>query len=279
MVKVLDSGFFCTLQDEGRFWLRNKGVPVAGPMDQYSASMANSLLENEANAAVMEITMNGPKLEFESPTYIAITGAELSPKLNDKPITGYHVHKIEAGDILSFGKWINGLRAYLAVKDGFLTPMVLGSRSMYKPITMSSGIKEHMNIPINSYKDFTPKLMDIKPAPFHKEQVLTVFRGPEYDKLTDKQLEKIFSMDFTVSKENNRMGYQLKEFVPEHSISMLTSATLPGTVQLTPAGKLIILMRDGQTTGGYPRILQLSQRSISILAQKKFRDIIEFKLR
>jgi len=81
-----------------------------------------------------------------------------------------------------------------------------------------------------------------------------------------------------VAKENNRMAYQLNEVLAGHDVSMLTSATLPGTVQLTPAGKLIVLMRDGQTTGGYPRILQLSNKAIAILGQKREGAVISFKL-
>ncbi len=91
-------------------------------------------------------------------------------------------------------------------------------------------------------------------------------------------MEAIFSKEFTVAHENNRMAYQIKETIGEHDISMLTSATLPGTVQLTPAGKMLILMKDGQTTGGYPRILQLTDKAISILAQKREGNIIKFKL-
>ena len=74
------------------------------------------------------------------------------------------------------------------------------------------------------------------------------------------------------------MAYQLTELISGHSHSMLTSGTLPGTVQLTPAGRLIILMKDGQTTGGYPRILQLSEAAICVLAQKKLGDALSFKL-
>jgi len=105
-----------------------------------------------------------------------------------------------------------------------------------------------------------------------------VYKGPEYKQLTDKQLEVLFFKEFTVAKENNRMAYQLKEKIMGHKISMLTSATLPGTVQFTPSGKLIVLMKDAQTTGGYPRILQLTEKSISILSQKRMGDNLSFKL-
>ncbi|MFT5737788.1 MAG: allophanate hydrolase subunit 2 [Maribacter sp.] len=113
---------------------------------------------------------------------------------------------------------------------------------------------------------------------FLGETILKVYKAPEFDMLTETQLQVLFSKDFTVAKENNRMAYQLNEMLEGHNHSMLTSATLPGTVQLTPSGKLIILMKDGQTTGGYPRILQLSDKAIAILAQKRQGATISFKL-
>ncbi|MEX0289322.1 MAG: allophanate hydrolase subunit 2 family protein, partial [Flavobacteriaceae bacterium] len=97
MLKVVASGFFTTIQDRGRFNYRNKGVPVSGAMDSYSASIANALLENKESDALLEITMTGPELEFHEPTFIAITGAELSPTLNGQAIASYEVHKIEKG--------------------------------------------------------------------------------------------------------------------------------------------------------------------------------------
>ena len=278
MLRVKDKGFFTTIQDTGRFGYRDKGVPVSGAMDKYAAYVANSLLENEESAAVMEIVMKGPVLEFEAPTYIALSGAEMSAKLNDDSIQNYKVLKVNKGDQLSFGKLLSGFRTYLAVKEGFQTEIVLGSRSFYKPITIMNRIKEHMGISYLSCTEYEPKITDIKPESYHSEKILTVTRGPEYDSLTDAQLETLFFKNFTVAKENNRMAYQLEEPLREHHMSMLTSATLPGTVQLTPGGKLIVLMRDGQTTGGYPRILQLSSRAITILSQKKFGDKISFVL-
>ncbi len=279
MLSVTKPGFFSTIQDLGRFNLRHKGVPISGAMDTYSASIANSLLENEESDAVMEITMTGPTLEFHEPAFIVITGAEMSAKLNENPITGYQVHGVNKGDVLSFGKLINGFRCYLAIKNGFLTEEVLGSRSFYKPITKLNRLKEYMEISYDPVADYKPKITYVKPAQFHREQNLKVQHGPEFDLLNDRQLEAIFSGEFTVAKENNRMAYQLEEGIPGHNTTLLTSATLPGTVQLTPSGKLIILMQDGQTTGGYPRILQLTARAISILSQKKFGDKIAFQLR
>lgn len=278
MLKVIKSGFFTTVQDTGRFNYRNKGVPVSGVMDSFSYAILNMLLENDKKAAVLEITMTGPTVEFELDSYIVAGGAELAMSLNGQTIKNFKVHKVLAGDVLSFGKLEHGLRSYLAIKDGFKTPLVLGSRSYYKPLTLSSRLKEYEQLPYDECSNFSPKLQELKPHSLLKETVLEVFEGPEYRLLTEQQNKALFGNDFTVAKENNRMAYQLNETIDGHSVSMLTSATLPGTVQLTPSGKLIILMKDGQTTGGYPRILQLSEKAISVLAQKRYGDELSFKL-
>ncbi|MEP2238580.1 MAG: biotin-dependent carboxyltransferase family protein [Maribacter sp.] len=278
MLKVLKAGFYTTIQDAGRFHYRNKGVPVSGVMDEISVFKINSLLENEESAAVLEITMTGPTLIFEKETYIALGGAKMSATLNNLPIQNYKVYTIEKGDILSFGKLEKGFRSYLAVKGGFTSEEVLGSRSFYQPITKYNRLTDNDAVSFFVQQDFQPKISEIKVASFLNESVLEVNKAPEFDILTDKQLEEIFSRTFTVAHENNRMAYQLSETIQPHTVSMLTSATIPGTVQLTPAGKLIVLMKDGQTTGGYPRAVQLTDKAICILAQKKGGDSVRFKL-
>lgn len=278
MLKVLKSGFYTSIQDLGRFHYRNKGVPVSGVMDQMSVFKANSLLENDTSAAVLEITMTGPTLVFEEETYIVLAGAEMEVTLNNEPIKNYKVYQIDVGDILSYGRMDRGFRSYLAIKDGFKTKTVLGSRSFYKPITSENRLKDGDIISFDYNKLFKPMISEIKVDSFLKDTIIEVYKAPEFELLDDKQLEEIFSKKFTVAKENNRMAYQLEEQIPGHDVTMLTSATLPGTVQLTPSGKLIVLMKDGQTTGGYLRILQLSDRAISVLAQKREGNQISFKL-
>lgn len=279
MLNILKSGFFTTVQDIGRFGYRDKGVPVAGVMDSFSVSKVNTLLENEENCAVLEITMTGPTLEFEQDTYIVLGGAEMSVTLNETAIENYTVYKVKSGDILTYGKLLKGFRAYLGIKDGFDTASVLGSRSFFKPITEQDSIKKVSGLPYAECKQFNPKISEVKVDSVLYKSELEVYKGPEYGLLTDKQLAKLFYREFSVANENNRMAYQLNEVIDSNKVSMLTSATLPGTIQLTPAGKLIILMKDGQTTGGYPRILQLSDMAMSILAQKRSGDLINFKLK
>lgn len=276
MLKVLKSGFYTTIQDQGRFCFRHKGVPVSGVMDDLASYRVNTLLENDLNDSLLEITMTGPTLLFEESTFICLGGAKLSATLNNEPIENYRVYQVNKGDILSYGRLEKGIRGYLGIKNGFVFQKVLGSVSQYVPLTQEAAIKEGQEIEYYGSSTFAPKLTDLKVRSYLEDSNLQVSLGPEFQLLNDNQRLQLFEAPFLISKENNRMAYQLEETIEGHSLQMLTSATLPGTVQLTPSGKLIILMKDGQTTGGYPRILQLSQDAISILAQKRAGDRIKF---
>jgi biotin-dependent carboxylase-like uncharacterized protein len=278
MLKVLKSGFFSTIQDNGRLGFLNKGVPISGYMDSFSALKANMLLSNQADASVIEVTMTGPTLQFEKPTYICIGGAEISVTLNNKPMRHFKVYKIEEGDILSYGRLKKGFRSYLAIKAGFKSQRILGSRSYYLPITSESHLVDGVTLDYEATAEFIPKTSEIIINGFLDKTVLTVSKGPEFELFPPEELKTLFTDTFSVAKEYNRMAYQLEQKLPNHQISILTSATHPGTVQITPTGKLIVLMKDGQTTGGYPRLLQLSDMAISILAQKKYGDDISFEL-
>ncbi len=279
MIKVIRSGFFTTIQDSGRVGYREFGVPVSGPMDVYSSGLANALLGNDQRDAVMEITMTGPKLLFQSDTSICITGAAMNPIINGVPIIYNHMIAVSKNDVLSFGKLESGCRVYLAVSGGFQTEKVMGSRSMYPNITSKNLVENDdiIEIPIQS-RTFTKTYASIKSTnDIFSSNEIEVFFGPEFNMLSKDLQSALQSNVFTISNNNNRMGYQLKENMENNLKSILTGPVLPGTVQLTPSGKLIVLMRDGQTTGGYPRVLQLKEASINVLSQKRVGDSIKFR--
>ena len=278
MINVLHPGMYSTIQDMGRIGYRKYGVPVSGAMDSISANYTNALLNNQRNDAVMEITMIGPKLKFKATTDIVISGAEMSAKINNVPILNYKVYAINENDILSFGKLIKGVRCYLGVKNGFQTTSVLKSRSFYSNITAEMIIKKDDIIPFKHQKSKTTANKGlIKPnTHFFDTDQLHVYKGPDFELFTLNEQCKLLSTLNTVTPNNNRMGYRFKENMVKHSISMLTSPVIPGTVQLMPSGNLIVLMKDAQTTGGYPRVFQLTEKSIAILAQKKANDKVRF---
>jgi biotin-dependent carboxylase-like uncharacterized protein len=280
MVKVIKPGFYTTIQDLGRFDYQDYGVPVSGAMDQYSAQFANVLLNNNENTAVMEITMTGPTLEFNCHTLICISGADLSPKLNDLGIKLNSIIEVKPNDKLSFGKLNYGFRSYLAVSGGFLTDIKLMSRSMYKNITTKVKIDANDLLIINEFNQinaYKHAKLKLNSENFNSN-VLEVFKGPEFEYLTLEKQAQLFNNKFTISNLNNRMAYQFKEPLKNNLNPIITSQVLPGTVQLTPSGNLIVLMRDCQTTGGYPRILQLKETSINVLSQKMTGQTLQFKL-
>ena len=278
MVNVINPGIYSTIQDLGRFGFQNYGVPISGVMDNYSAKLANNILNNDENDAVLEITIKGPTLKFQTNAVICLTGADLSPKINNVPTVNFKPILIKKGDVLSFGRLNHGVRCYLAVLDGFQTPLVMKSRSMYKNVTDSFVLNKNDVLPIKKIS----KELDFNPIEFNNDyfetEVIEVYKGPEFDKLSEDGQNKLLTQRFTISKNNNRMAYQLNELLENKLQPIITSLVMPGTVQLTPSGTLIILMRDCQTTGGYPRVLQLSEQGNNTLAQKFTNNTIEFKL-
>ncbi len=280
MIKVLSAGFYTSIQDLGRFGFGDIGVPVSGTMDLYSAKFANYILGNNDTDAVLEITLGKCKLFFDKQLVICISGADLSPKLNDRSIPLNSALQINKGDTITFDKSIYGVRSYLAVKGGFQTEIILNSRSSYKGITNEYILKKKDILPIKTIN--SEMIKSFSSVKINKQHFITttieVYVGPEYELLDKMQRKKLNNTLFTISKDNSRMGYRLEELIENILDSMLTSAVLPGTVQLTPSGTLIVLMRDCQVTGGYPRILQLTDDAINQLAQKTTNDTFRFKI-
>ena len=270
MIKVIKSGFFTSIQDQGRFGYRQYGVPISGAMDKYSCDFANAILGNTKDAAVLEITMVGPILQFTKQTRIVISGAVMNPKVNNVSVAMNSVIYVKANDILSFGMLTKGCRSYVAVKGGIISDMYFGSKSMFNNISESTHLAEGEVLNYMEDNDlFNMSNAHVKyDNTLFNSNCLEVIKGPEFYNLSEKLVEKLLNSTLKVSKLNNRMAYQLEPLIENTLEPILTSPVLPGTVQLTPKGQLIILMRDCQTTGGYPRIFQLTENSINSLSQK-----------
>jgi len=279
MIEVIKSGLYSSIQDCGRFGFENYGVPNSGAMDQFSALLSNELIGNKADDSVMEITMTGPLLKFHKKTIVSITGADISPSINNRSVKINSSYLLNKNDTLSFGKLNYGFRSYIAVVGGFKTKRILNSRSMYINITGSFRIKDGDLLKTKE----TIKKRNLNPLKFEYKKhfnslIIDVYKGPEFDLLNKTEKNLLFSNEFNISNLNNRMAYQLKENLNNKIKPIISSIVIQGTVQLTPSGKIIILMRDNQTSGGYPRILQLSNDSINRLSQKHMGNKIKFNL-
>lgn len=277
-VEVLSPGIYSSIQDMGRTGYRAFGIPVSGSMDQVSPALGNSILGNDINAPVLEMTLSGVKLLFSASASIAVCGADMSASINNQPIGVNKVESINPGDILAFGTARVGCRTYLCVKNGFNVKQQFGSSSTYHQAGLGFPLlKKGMKL----YYDDTnseqhTSLSRVKPPSFlYNTQSIEVMAGPEYHIMEKEILSDVFK----IGADSNRMGYRLTgNKSHKHSESILTSTVMPGTVQLPPSGNPVILMRDCQTTGGYPRVLQVTEMGINVLAQKKPGDEITFEM-
>ena len=275
MIKFISKGLYTTIQDDGRFGYRNIGVPSSGYMDRESAQTANLIIDNPINNPVIEATLIGPTIKFEKSTFICITGSDFNPMLNESRISLYTPVKVNKGDILKINNSSIGSRCYISIKGGIKVDKFLGSKSYYPQITDSSIIEKGDEFKFetnNSEPNY--KLINQK---FELNKNLKVFKGPEFNSLNKGSINKIIDQEFSIGI-NNRMAYNLKEKIQAGTTSIISSPVIPGTVQLTPSGQMIILHRDCQTTGGYARILQLDEKSLNNLAQLRIGDKIKFEI-
>jgi biotin-dependent carboxylase-like uncharacterized protein len=278
---IIKPGLFTTIQDMGRYGYRKFGIPLSGALDKYSAGLANALVNKPITSAVIELLMTGPKIKFNSDTYIAVTGADISPKIEEADIRMNMATLIRKGQHLSFGKIKWGAVSYISCGNEILSEIILGSKSYSKDITPINQFYPGQLI----YLDKNTRIACIpsSSAKVQKEHFFTrkikALKGPEFELLLKRDRDIIMNEYFIVSKEYNRMGYKLEGHpIINERASMISSSVMPGTVQLTPNGQLIILMNDCQTTGGYPRILHLPQDSINQVAQKKPGDEFLFEI-
>lgn len=279
-IEVITPGLFSTIQDEGRFGFLEFGVPLSGAMDTYASRIGNLILNNNLQDPVLEITQMGPSLKFHNNAKIVITGAGLSPMVEGSEIKNSRIYHIKKGETLHFGKRINGSRAYLSIAGGFECEKILNSHSWYEGLTTHFRLEKGMWLKFNTEKQSgNPSFSGVRyNMDYFQETQVPVFEGPEFKKLSGILQEELLNIKFSLDPGSNRMAVQLKEIVENALSPIITGPVLPGTVQLTPSGKIFILMKESQTTGGYPRVLQVSQEGLNIIAQKIPGDKIQFKI-
>jgi allophanate hydrolase subunit 2 len=225
------------------------------------------------------LTFIGPKLKFNSPAIISVSAYKAKVFLNGKPEKPNHQVLIKSGDILEV-KNIQS-RAYIAISGGLNTELSLGSRSQYQFITESFKLKKGDTISLKTQKlDFNKQYAAIRfDLSLYEQNTINVYTMPEYKQLDLKQKDYLVQNTFTISNQSNRMAYQLNEKLDNSLKGIMSKPVMPGTVQLTPEGKLVILMRDAQVTGGYPRLFQVSVESLNVLAQKSPNQSIKFSVK
>lgn len=282
MITVLKPGVQLSIQDRGRRGYRHLGVSQAGCLDPYAQIIANKLVGNADNEAVLEVTLGLCELQFEIDTVIAIQGADLHASLDDTPLYPGWNYQVKAKQILSFETGRAGLRTYIAVQGGINVNDVMGSKStdLYAGFGGLRGkaLCENDLIPIKtppvSIGEFV-KLGAIAPP---KLKTIRVYASPHTHLLGSEIIERFFSTAFKVSHNSNRMGLRLNLDEPlHHTHSVASLGTCPGSIQLPPCGEPIVLLNDAQTTGGYPLLGTVIEADLHQFAQFRPGDSIEFK--
>lgn len=280
-----------SIQDWGRFGYQHIGINPTGAMDKYAASIANSLVGNDPNEAVIEIHFPGPQILFEQPAIIAMSGGDFGATINGKSIPINHPLIVNKNSTFQFQSLKDKSRCYLAVKGGLKSDKWLNSYSTN--LKAEAGGFNGKKLAKDDVIEFTDKTNygrlcgsdDFKVLSWqanedygNNSEELLVLPGAEWDWLDDTSQEKFLKNPFYISHNSDRMGYRLAS-EPLHTTSkaeLVSSAVNFGTIQLLPDGQLIILMADSQTTGGYPRIGNIISAQLSQLSQMKAGEKIHF---
>lgn len=276
---VLKAGLQTSIQDLGRYNLANIGVCEAGVMDEKSSRIANLLVENDENDAVLEIALGGVWLKATATAYIALSGASSNAYINERKIEFYKTYKILKDETLKIDFATRGSRIYLSVKGGFDIDLSYNSRS--------TSIKEQIGgIDGRALRngDFLP----FKPCKFYErrtykevenfEEILTLrlVLGYQSDSFSDEEKHKFFSSIYKVTEQNNRMAYKLEgEIIQSKESSLISEPIAFGAVQI--AQNPIVLLKERQSIGGYAKIGSVILVDCFKLAQRKAGNMVKFQ--
>ncbi|MEA4921118.1 MAG: biotin-dependent carboxyltransferase family protein [Clostridiaceae bacterium] len=289
MIKVLSPGLLTTVQDGGRYGWQQYGVPVCGAMDIFSMNLANIIVGNKENEAVLEITAMGPRLEFETNGVFAICGGVFDSKLDNLPLRNAKAYTAIKGNVLEIGAVKEGFRAYLAIGGGFDLEPVLGSAATY--IKGGFGgfkgrrLQRDDLLPLRHEAGWLP-FMESRQAdeliwryPLSDKPVRVVV-GPQLERFSKKGIETFLSCGYKIAAESDRMGYRLDGERIEYQNGMdgniISDGIVMGAVQVS-AGRPMIMMADRQTTGGYAKIATVISSDLPLLGQKKPGDTVRFE--
>lgn len=294
-IKVLKPGLLTTIQDLGRPGYFHLGIPVSGAMDRFALRLANRLVGNDEGAAAFEAVFMGPELEFEDAAVVAVTGAELPPRVDGEARPTWTSFKVRAGQVLSFDFLKSGARAYIAVAGGIDTPPALGSRSTYLigalgglggnalaagdlvPVAGGGTGREGLTAPENLRR---------LPAATAKLRVLP---GLYWRLITEEAGRAFFEDQWSVAPEADRMGYRFRggrplafkqreqPFGAGADPSNIVDGCYPyGSIQVPGGTEPIVLHRDAVSGGGYFTIGAVISADMDLIGQLQPNTSIRF---
>lgn len=297
-INVIKPGLATTVQDAGREGYYHLGIPPSGALDPYSMQMANLLVGNAADDAVLEMTLLGPELHFSTDALIAVCGAAMTPIIDNQPAATHSALYIRAGQHLRFAPARQGCRGYLAIAGGLDVPRVLGSRSTYtlgalggfqgRRLAASDVLNVH---PVNAdrFRREGNTVPEALLPVLEKSVTLRLVPGLYIHRLTEAAVDTFFADDWYVSTEADRTGYRLKggqplafnprtpPFGAGSDPSNIVDACYPiGSVQVPGGLEPIVLLRDAVSGGGYMTLGTVISPDLAILGQLQPNQHVRF---
>jgi biotin-dependent carboxylase-like uncharacterized protein len=305
MIEILSSSALATVQDQGREGYLRYGVGTAGAMDRLALSVGNLLLGNPDDAAAIEIPLFPFRIRFLEGLAFAITGADCSARLGDRPVLPWWTAQANKGDVLTIGVPTSGTRCYLSLEGGVDVPVVLGSRSTqlrgqfggYNGRQLQKGdlvqavglggrtaLPAVLPAPVRDAGFGTVPPEYSLPGPLATpaadagETVVRVLPAAEYDCYKPESLDAFWREAWKVTPQSDRYGYRLAgpTLSATHAIEKRSHGIVPGVIQVPHSGQPIIQLRDAQPSGGYPKIGTVIEADLWRLAQAGIGTKIRF---
>jgi biotin-dependent carboxylase-like uncharacterized protein len=298
IIRVRQPGLLSTVQDTGRFGEYALGMPPSGAMDVFSYEVGNYLVGNQEGVAGVEITYFGPELEFTEAALIALTGAQMPPKINGEEAPMWEALEVGEGDVLSFEYLKRGARCYLAVAGGIDVPLFMHSRSTYTLIglgghegrALQEGDELEVGEAPRKAEGQVGKRVDEEHIPTYSEETeLRVIIGLASYRITEESMEEFLSTTWTVTPDADRVGYRYKggelKFVEREQpagagsdpANVVDFGYPIGSIQVPGGVEPIVLMNDAVTGGGYATIGTVISADRGRLAQTKTNDKTRFR--
>lgn len=282
---VHEAGPQTTVQDLGRPGYLRYGIPPSGPMDLAAFLLANWLVGNPDNAAALECTFSGPRLEMRGDGVIAVTGAEMPVTINDREVSRWTAVAVQDGVVLKLGPGRRGVRAYLAFAGGVDVPLALRSRSTYLRGAlggvqgrqlMKGDVVNLLQSPMAArHRRVRPEMI-----PSYSDEVeVRVILGPQGDRFTREGIEAFLGEPYEMTPQADRMGARLKGPPVTHTRGHdIISDGIPlGGIQVVGEGQPIILLVDRQSTGGYTKVATVCSFDIGRVGQVNPGQRLRFK--
>ena len=284
VLKAVAPAPFATVQDMGRVGWRRFGVTGAGAMDAEALAVANALVGNPCDAAAVEFGHAGGEWTVAGASCrIAVAGGSFPVSVDGRPVAPLTSATLHPGNVLRIGGARDAVWGYLALSGGVQVPREFGSRSTHlrasigglegRPLVAGDELPLH---PLEAQGGGERTLLASPVAP---DDPIRVVLGPQDDYFTPAALRTFLSAEYFVTWQGDRMGYRLEGPPLEHArgFNIVSDGLLPGSIQVPGSGNPIVMLRDAQTTGGYPKIATIVSADIGRMAQRRPRSAVCFQ--